>query len=54
MIYARGQTLELLAVRAAGFRNQTKASEEPIWWAKRGKTTLVYEETKSMSKYFAE
>ena len=41
----RNQTWELLAARAARFRNQTKASEELICWAKRGKTNLVFEET---------
>ena len=39
------QTWELLAAQAARFRNQTKASEEPISWVKRGKTNLVFEET---------
>ena len=39
------QTWELLAARAARFRNQIKASEDPIWQAEQGKTNLSFEET---------
>ena len=39
-----------MAARAARFRNQTKASEEPICQAKQGKTNLVFEEANKIKR----